>query len=694
MKKYEVENIRNVALVGHGGVGKTSLGEALLFDAGVTTRLGRVDDGNSVLNFEPEEKSHRLTISTSLATAEVKGHKLNLLDTPGYDVFLYDAQACLPAVDAAVLVAAPEEGIKVETEKLWRSCEELGLPVVVFVNRLDKERASFQAALDALRGAFEATFVPIQLPIGAESGFKGFVDLLRMKACTFGDDSGKATEGEVPVELAGAAQSARDAMIESLVETDDTLMEKFFDGQEIGAEELRGALRKGLASRQFVPVVVGAATKNIGPAALLDLFVDSFPSPKDRPPVQGKAASGDAVALEPDESRPLAALVFKTISDPFTGRLNLFRVYSGSFTSDSSVWNATRGVEERVGQILALVGKETKPAPVAGPGDILAVAKLKETTTGDTFADKAKPVTLSHVEPPAPLMTFAAYPKSKGDEDKMGQGLRRMQEEDPTLRLTREEQTHELLAAGMGKLHLDIVIERMKRKYGADVELRPMKVPYRETLKGSTKVQGRYKKQTGGRGQFGDTWIEIRPLPRGGGYQFVDKIVGGAIPRQYIPAVEEGIGEAMTHGILAGYPMVDVEVTLFDGKYHDVDSSEMAFKIAGSLGFKKGALECKPVLLEPIMEVTVRVPDANMGDVIGDLNSRRGRVLGVDPEKGVQVIRANVPLAEMLNYAPDLISMTSGRGTYSMKFDHYDEVPAQQAEKVIAASGFKHTIEE
>jgi elongation factor G len=693
MKKYEVEKIRNVALVGHGGSGKTSLGEALLFDAGVTTRLGRVDEGTSVLNFEPEEKSHRLTISTSLAGAEYKGHKLNLLDTPGYDVFLYDAQACLPAVDAAVLLAAPEDGIKVETEKLWRSCEELGLPRMVFVNRLDKERASFQAGLDALRAAFEATFLPIQMPIGAEAGFKGYVDLLKMKAFTFSDESGKAAEGPIPADLADAAKAARDAMVEHLVETDDALMERFFDGQEIGAAELSTALRKGFVSRQFVPVVCGSAFKNMGVAALLDLIVEAFPSPLDRRAVAAKTPAGGDVTVEPKESGPLAALVFKTISDPFTGRLNLFRVFSGGFTSDSTIWNATRGVEERVGQILALVGKETKPAPAAATGDILAVAKLKETTTGDTFADKAKPVLLPHGSPPDPMMTFAVYPKSKGDEDKMGQALRRIQEEDPTLRLTREEQTHELLVAGMGKLHLDILTERMKRKYGADVELRPMKVPYRETLKGSTKVQGRYKKQTGGRGQFGDTWIEIRPLPRGGGYQFVDKIVGGAIPRQYIPAVEEGIGEAMARGIIAGYPMVDVEVRLFDGKYHDVDSSEMAFKIAGSLGFKKGAVECKPVLLEPIMEVTVRVPDEYMGDVIGDLNSRRGRVLGVDPERGVQVIRAHVPMAEMLNYAPDLTSKTSGRGTYAMKYDHYDEVPAQQAEKIVAASGFKHEEE-
>jgi elongation factor G len=685
MKKFEVGNIRNVALVGHGGVGKTSLGEALLFTAGVTTRLGKVDDGTSVLDFEPEEKSHKLSISTSLASIEHKKHKVNLLDTPGYDVFLYEAQAALRAADAAVVVVSGETGaIKFETEKVWRYADEFELPRAVFVNRLDKENSSFQAALDALQGAFSATFVPVQIPIGAEAGFKGYVDLLRQVACTFGDASGKPTEGPVPPELADAVRSARDALVEHLVETDDALMERYFDGQEIAAAELLHALRKGVLARQFVPVLVGAAAKNIGAGALLDFLVEAAPSPADRGEAQGTAPDGTPASRPPAEDAPFSALVFKTISDPFTGRLNLFRVFSGTLSSDSSVWNVNREEEERVGQIVTLLGKEAKPAPAATAGDILALAKLKVTGSGDTLATKAAPIRYAMPQPPEPLMTLAAYPRARGDEEKMGQGLRRMQEEDPTLRLGREEQTHELLVSGMGRLHLDILCERMKRKYAADVELRKMKVPYRETLKGSTKVQGRYKKQTGGRGQFGDTWIEIRPLPRGSGFKFVDKIVGGAIPRQYIPAVEAGIAEAMQGGILAGYPMVDVEVTLFDGKYHDVDSSEMAFKIAGSLGFKKGAAECKPVLLEPVMEVQVRVPDAQMGDVIGDLNSRRGRVLGVDPQDGIQVIRAHVPLAEMLEYAPDLRSMTAGRGTFSMAFDHYDEVPPYAAEKIVA----------
>ncbi|GAB4251979.1 elongation factor G [Deferrisoma sp.] len=684
MKRYEVDKIRNVALVGHGGSGKTSLGEGMLFCAGVTTRLCKVDDGTSVLDFEPEEKDHKFSISASLAWLEHKKTKVNLLDTPGYDVFLYEAQAALQAVDAAVVVVGPEAEIKFETEKVWQTADELGLPRAVVVNRLDKENARFDAALEALRAAFDATFVPIHLPIGQDAAFQGYVDLLAEKAYTFADDSGKPQEGPIPDDLADAAASAREQLVEHLVETDDELMEKYFDGQDITAAELARALRAGVVGRQFVPVLVGSAAKNIGTAALLDLIVDAFPSPADRGAVEGEDPGGEPVTREPTDDQPFSALVFKTLSDPFAGRLTLFRVWSGTVSSDSTVWNANRQVEERVGQILALVGKDGKPVPVAGPGDILAVAKLKETRTGDTLCDKANPVVFPWIAPPEPLMTYAAYPKSRGDEEKMNQALRRIQDEDPTIHVRREDQTHELLVSGMGKLHLDIACERIKRKFGADVVLQKPKIPYRETIKKSTKVQGRYKKQTGGRGQFGDTWLEIKPLPRGEGFRFIDKIVGGAIPKQYIPACEEGVKEAMAGGILAGYPMVDVEVTLFDGKYHEVDSSEMAFKIAASLGFKKGAAECNPVLLEPIMEVTVRVPDAYMGDVIGDLNARRGRVLGVDPENGIQVIRAHVPLAEMLEYAPDLRSMTAGRGVFTMRFDHYEEVPPNIAEKIVA----------
>jgi len=690
MKKYGVEKIRNVAIIGHGGCGKTSLGEALLFTSGASTRLGRVDDGSSVFDYEPEEKSHNYSISTAFAYSEYKKHKINILDTPGYDVFLYDAQACLRAADAAVFVVSPEADIHFETEKLWRTCKEYDLPAIIFVNRLDKERSNFDAAVAVLGEKLDIPLVSIQLPIGSEAAFKGHVDLLSMTARIYKDESGNSTEEEIPLEILKGAETAREALVEHLVETDDELMEKYFDGQEISEAELREALKKGTTGRQFVPVLLGSAYKNIGADAVLDVILNAFPSPAERPAI--KAADGEEERA-PDEDAPFSALVFKTISDPFTGRLSVFRVFSGVLNSDSTAWNANKQSAERIGQIFALSGKDTKAVDQACAGDILAVPKLKDTVTGDTLCSKDSPIILSSSEPPEPLITFAAFAKNKGEEDKVVQGFKRMRDEDPTLRISRQEQTHEVLVSGMGRLHLDVVCERMKRKYGADADLKKPKVPYLETIKGSTKTQGRYKKQTGGKGQFGDTWIEIRPLPRGEGFKFNDKVVGGAIPKQYIPAVEEGIKEAMTHGVIAGYPMVDVEITLYDGKYHDVDSSEMAFKIAGSLGFKKGALECKPVLLEPIMAVVVEVPDEYMGDIIGDLNSRRGRVLGVDPINGIQIIKAHVPHAEMLMYSPSLRSMTSGRGTFTMKFDHYDEVPSHLADGVIAAAKAEHAEE-
>jgi elongation factor G len=685
MKRYEVDKIRNVALVGHGGSGKTSLGEALLFTAGATKRLSRVDEGNSVLDFEAEEKSHKLTFSTSVASFEYKKHKITLLDTPGYDVFLYDGLASMVAAEAAVLVAGADSPVKFEAEKIWARADELGMPRAAVVTKLDKENTDFAKTVENLHAVFGARFVPLQVPMGAHASFKGIIDLMRMKAVAF-DDTGKGAEGPVPADLADEAKAARDAMVECLVETDDALMEKFFEGAEITSEELSGALRKGFLAGQFVPVLAAVGPKAYGASLLLDLLADAFPSPADRKPVPAQAADGSPAEVGSAEDGPLAALVFKTISDPFAGRLNLVRVFRGKMNPDSNYYNATRDSEERVGQIAALFGKDIAAMTLAGPGDIFAVPKLKETHSGDTFCDRKTVVKIPLSPPPEPFVTYAVYPKAKGDEDKMGQGLRRMQDEDITFRLGREEQTHELLVSGMGRLHIDILLERMKRKYGADVELKLPKVPYRETIKGSTKVQGRHKKQTGGRGQFADTWIEIRPLPRGTGFKFVDKIVGGAIPRQFIPAVEAGVRDRMGKGVIAGYPIVDVEVALFDGKYHDVDSSEMAFKIAGSVGFKKGILECKPVLLEPIHEITVRVPEEHLGDIIGDLNSRRGRVLGMEPGDRWQIVRALVPLAEVQEYAPDLRSKTSGRGTFTMKFDHYDEVPPQLAEKIIAGA--------
>ncbi|TAL18450.1 elongation factor G [bacterium] len=689
MKRFEIDKIRNVALIGHGGSGKTSLGEAMLFVSGASKRLGKVDEMNSLLDFEPEERSHRLTISTGVASFEYQKNKITILDTPGYDVFLFDGMGCLHAADAAILVVGGDGDIKFEAEKMWEQALSLGLPRASVITKLDKDNTSFERTLEYLRKHFEANFVKIMLPIGEAAGFKGYIDLIKNKAVAFADESGKGVEGPIPANLADEAAAARDAMIEGLVETDETLMEKFFDGQDISTEELSKALRTGMVSGQIVPVMVAVGPKAIGATAILDVINAAFPSPADRAPVETK----EGEKLKVDENAPLAALVFKTISDPFAGRLNLVRVYQGKMSADSTYYNATKDVDERFGQVTALFGKELIPLGDAGPGDIFALPKLKETMTGNTFSDRKKVLHIPFTEPPEALISFAAFAKSKGDEDKLGQGLRRLQDEDLTLHVTRNDETHEQIVSCMGRLHIDILSERMKRKYGADMELKTPKIPYRETLKGSTKVQGRHKKQSGGRGQFADTWIEIRPLPRGEGFRFVDKIVGGAIPRNYIPAVENGVRERMKKGVLAGYPVVDVEVALFDGKYHDVDSSEMAFKIAGSVGFKKGALECKPILLEPIQDVTVLVPDESLGDVIGDLNSRRGRILGMDPGKGWQAVHSQVPLVEIQEYAPGLRSMTSGRGTFTMKFDHYEEVPAQLAEKIIAGSSVEEDEE-
>jgi elongation factor G len=686
MKRFDLEKIRNVALIGHGGSGKTSLGEAMLFASNTSKRLGKVDDDTSVLNFEPEEKSHKLTISTSIATFEYAKHKITLLDTPGYDVFLYDSFCALEAADSAILVVGADGEIKFEAEKMWARCAELNLPRSVFISKLDKDNTDFDATVANLVDAFpDSTFVTVQRPIGAQSEFTGYIDLLKMKAFTFTDESGKGAVGKIPAELADEAQVARDEMVEILVETDDALMERFFEGDTISDEDLITALRKGIALNMFVPVTCGNSVAAVGTTALLDMITDSLPSPASRGPIVIEGANGER-EFTADENGPLAAIVFKTISDPFAGRLNLFRVISGKMTPDASFWNSTHETEERIGQMVSTVGKDTTQMTEAGPGDIFAVPKLKATRSGETFCDKKAGLKIPFPEPPEALMSFAVFSKNKGDEDKMGQGLKRIIDEDPTLRLSREPQTHEMIVSCMGRLHIDINLERMKRKYNADVVLRTPKVPYRETIKGSTKVQGRHKKQSGGRGQFADTWIEIKPLKRGGDFEFVNKIVGGSIPRQYIPAVEAGVKERLLKGVIAGYPMVDVQVTLYDGKYHDVDSSEMAFKIAGSLGFKKGALECKPVLLEPIQEMIIRVPDENLGDVIGDLNSRRGRVLGMEPGTGVQEVKAHVPLSEVQAYAPDLRSMSSGRGTFSMHFDHYEEIPAQLAEKVISES--------
>jgi len=688
MKDYAVENMRNIAVVSHGGAGKTILTEAMLYSAKATDRFGRVEDGNTVTDFEPEEIARRSSISSAMCFLEWNGNKVTLIDTPGYINFIEDAKGCMRAVDGAVVILSPISGIKAETEKVWEFANEFGLPRIIYVSKMDKDRADFKMIMGELDKGFCKEATPIQLPIGVEAGFKGVVDLLKMKALIFeADGSGKFKEEAIPADLQAEAEEYRSKMVEKVAESDDTLIEKYLESGELSQEEIMKGLRSGCISGKVVPVLCGATTKLIGVTQLLNAVEALMPNPVEKAaltPIKAKdLKTGGEITLNPDKSERMSAIVFKTIADPFAGKLSLFRVFSGQVKSDAPVYNANHEKEERIGQVFYLMGKKQVPAQVLKAGEIGAVAKLKDTVTGDTLCEKANAVLFDRIHFQEPVMSFAVEPKNKGDEDKISQGLSRLLEEDPTLRFTRDDETHEMILSGMGQLHLEVTLERLKRKFGTEIVMKTPKIPYRETIKSSVKIQGKYKKQSGGRGQYGDTWIEIEPLPRSGGFEFVDKIVGGSIPRQYIPAVEKGIVEAMKEGVIAGYPFVDVRITLFDGSYHDVDSSEMAFKIAGSMGFKKGVMDCKPVLLEPIMDVNVVVPEDTMGNVIGDLNSRRGKVQGMTTQGNNQKVTAQAPLAEMLSYAPTLNSLTSGRGMYSMAFSHYEEVPAHLSQKII-----------
>ncbi len=686
MKRYEPELIRNVGLFSHGGDGKTSIAEAMLFLAGENSRLGRVDDGTSIMDFEPEEIERKITISSSLAFFEWKKHKINLLDTPGDDNFISDARLCMRVVDCAVIVVSGIDGVKVQTEKVWQFAKENKNPILVFVNKLDRERSDFFRTLTSLKVSFEGTnFLPVQIPYGSEDNFKGVVDLLSGKVLLYKEDaSGFFEEIDVPDDLKETYESYRERLMESIVEMDDEIMEKYLSGEEIESSKIGECLKNGIWEGKIVPVLCGSAIRNIGISSLLDFIIKFCPPPTFRKEVEGyDAKTGAKVKRLISPQEPFSAYVFKTISDPFTGRLSLFKVYSGELYPDVTVLNSTKDEKEKIGQIFFLVGKKQKPAPCAGTGDIGVVAKLKNVGTGDTLCDEKYPIKYEGPKVPPALISFSLRPKTKGDEDKLNASLAKLMEEDLTIRYARDEQTKEFILSGMGQVHIEVVVEKLKRKFGVEVELKEPKVPYKETIKGTAKAQGKYKRQSGGRGQYGDTWLEISPLPRGEGFVFEDKIVGGVIPKQYIPAVEKGVIEAMQHGILAGYPVTDVKVTLYDGSYHEVDSSEMAFKIAASMGFKKCMEMANPVLLEPIMKMEIIVPEENLGDVMGDLNSRRGKILGVEAKGNNQVIRAYVPMAEILRYAPDLRSMTGGRGTFTMEFSHYEEVPQNIAQKII-----------
>jgi elongation factor G len=695
MALTELDKVRNVGVLGQGGSGKTSLGEAMLLVAGATQRLGRIQDGTSVFDHEPEEIKHHVSISTAFHSLSWVKHPLTLVDTPGYAAFLADTVNCMRAFDSAVFVLNPMVGLRVESERLWTSANDERIGRLLFVNKMDHEPSNVEQRINELVESLEAKALYLQLPIGVESEFKGIIDLLTMKAHLYEGDTGKGVETEIPADMKDAAAKMRLELMETVSETDDALLEKYLDGQEPSTEELKRALRSATVNGKVYPILFGSSTRLIGIDRLLDALADYAPSPIDAGERSGKnPVTGEVEKRKPDPSAPFSAYVFKTISDPFAGKLSVMRVISGTLPADGSCYNVTKQSREKIGHIFRLEGKKQEAAKDVSVGDIVAAAKLKDVSTGDTLCDEKAPI--QYEGPPhfSPVISFALEPKSKADEDKVPQGLHRMMEEDLTIEVHRDEQTRDFILSGMGQQHIEIIVEKLKRKYGADVVLKAPKVPYKETIRAKASAQGRLKKQTGGRGQFGDTWLRIEPLAHGAGFEFVDEIVGGAIPRNYIPAVEKGIREAMAGGYLAGYPMVDVRVTLYDGSYHDVDSSDMAFKIAASLGFKNAVEKAKPVLLEPIMNMEVTVPDESMGDVIGDLNSRRGKVLGMDSKGHSQIIKARVPMAEVLKYAPDLRALTSGRGEFHMEFSHYEELPGHLAEKVVKEAQARKTAEQ
>lgn len=679
----KVESLRNIALVAHSGAGKTSLAEAMLYGAGTIKRMGRVEDGNTALDFEPEELKRTSSISSGFHQFNWKKHTVNIIDTPGDQNFFSDTLSCQQAADGVIVVIDAVDGVKVQTEKAWEFAKEYKQPCAIFINKLDRERADFLKAFQDAAELFDPKPIILQLPIGAEAEFKGVVDLISGKAYVYNED-GKAQKTDVPADMQELVESEKENLIENIAEADDELIERYLEGQTLTEEDLRAALRSGTQNRTFVPVLCGAATRNIGIDHLMDLIVSALPSPIDHGPKKGTdPKSGDEIERAPDPEAPFSAFVVKTLADPYAGRLTIFRVVSGTLGGDGNFYNATREEKERFNQLLTITGKEQKPAAGAGPGAIAAMAKLKETFTGDTLCDESARIIYTCAEPQPSLISFAIEAKNQGDEDKIFISLSKLQEEDPALKLDRRAETKEILLSGLGQIHIETAIEKLKRKFNVEAVLKTPKVPYRETIKRKVRVQGRHKKQTGGHGQFGDCWIQMEPLPRGKGFEFVDAIVGGVIPRTYIPAVEKGIVESSQKGVLAGFPCVDFRVTLDDGSFHAVDSSEMAFKIAGSLAYKKACEEAQPTLLEPIMNVTVTTPEDYMGDIMGDLNSRRGKVLGMDSAGKNQIIKAHVPMAEFLTYAPDLRSMTGGRGIYTMEFSHYDEVPPHIADKVV-----------
>ncbi|UCG78354.1 MAG: elongation factor G [Nitrospirota bacterium] len=686
MSNTDISKIRNVAIVAHSGAGKTSLAEAMLFNAGVINRMGMTTEGNTVMDFDEEEIARQISISSAVAHCQHNGFSLNIIDTPGFINFIEDTRGCLRVSDGAVIIVSALSGVKAETEKIWKYACEFEVPRIVFVNKMDKENADFNMAVSEVERSFETEAIPLTIPIGSGPEFNSVINVLDMKAYEF--SKGSPAEIEIPSDMQAVVDEFRKKLVEKVAESDDNLLERYLEGEELSADEITNGIREGSITRKFIPVVCGAATSNVGVSSLFDAIEMCLPSPEDMArisPIKGTdPKTGDEAIRNPSPDEPFSAYVFKTVADPFAGKLTLFRIYSGTLKADSTVLNSTRDTKERFGQLSYIIGKKQEAVNQMGPGEIGVVAKLKETNTGDTLCDTGKPIVYESLNFAEPIISYAIEPKSKGDEEKVSQGLNRVLEEDPTLRFHRDEESKEMIIAGMGQVHIEIALAKLKRKFGVEVEMHAPKIPYRETIRKKIQVQGKYKKQSGGRGQYGDCWIEVEPLSRGVGFQFENGIVGGVIPRQYIPAVEKGIIEAMKEGVVAGYPIIDLKVKLYDGSYHSVDSSEMAFKIAGSMAIKKAVQDAKPVLLEPIMNVEVNTPEDTLGNVIGDLNSKRGKVQGVESQAGGnQKINAQVPMSEMLTYANQLHSLTSDKGLYSMSFSHYEDVPSHLAQKIV-----------
>ncbi len=694
MKIYDTKDIRNVGIVGHGHCGKTSVVAGLLYAAGATNRLTRVDDGNTITDYDEEEINRKLTISSSIASIEWKGTRINLIDTPGFNLFTNDAFSALIAADALIIVVDAVAGVEAITEKMWQYAEERNLPHAIVINKLDRENASFERAVESIHGRFGRNAVPIHLPLGKEHDFRGVIDLVHMKAHTFvPDGDGKSTMGDIPADYAEAAKAAHDELVEIVAEGKDDLMEEFFEKGTLPEEHIVAGLDEEMREDKIFPVLCMSGLHDVGSDRLLDLIVEAFPSPVDRPPAK-VTLNGAETERKCSISEPTATFVFKTTADAFAGRITFFKVLSGVVKNDANLFNAGKNSQERLAHIGVPVGKTIQPVNELQAGDIGAVAKLKDTLTGDTLADKASPIAFPPVKLSEPSIAFAIEAKSRNDEDRMGNALHKLLEEDLSLRFYRDPQTKEFLVAGTGQQHVEIAVSRLKKRYGVDVTLKAPKIPYRETIRGTADVQGRHKKQTGGHGQFGDCWIRMEPLPRGGKFEFVNDIFGGSIPKNYIPAVEKGIIETAERGYLAGFPMVDFKVTVYDGSYHDVDSSELAFKLAARKAFRNAMQTAKPALLEPVMNVEVQAPVEYAGDLMGDLNGRRGRISGMDTQGGTQIIKAQVPMGEMLSYQSDLTSITQGRASFTMEFDHYDYVPQLQADKIIAAAKAARTGEE